>query len=148
MFKRSIAIAFLFFANIVLLAMAVIPHHHHGEAICFVKSHCEQEDNHDKACHYQDNSQPLHGHEHSQDANCCRVADWVLTNVDVNSKHECFGHCATCGIDNGLFVAILPELQDLSVQSVRLPCRQIPVIETYLCLFVSQILGLRAPPLC
>jgi len=44
MVKRTAATAFLMLAGILFLAHAVVPHHHHGNRICFVKSHCANDD--------------------------------------------------------------------------------------------------------
>ena len=44
MIKRTLATAFLMLSGILFLAHAVIPHHHHGNRICFVKSHCANDD--------------------------------------------------------------------------------------------------------
>jgi len=43
MIKRKAAVAFLFIAGILFLVHAVVPHHHHGNLICFAKSHCTDE---------------------------------------------------------------------------------------------------------
>ncbi len=40
MIKRIAALILLFTATIVLLADSCIPHHHHGDEICFNDSHC------------------------------------------------------------------------------------------------------------
>lgn len=37
--KKTIALFFIFFANIILLAHAALPHHHHGEEVCITISH-------------------------------------------------------------------------------------------------------------
>ena len=44
MIKRTAAIFLILFANLLVLAFAVIPHHHHHDQICFVQSHCENDD--------------------------------------------------------------------------------------------------------
>lgn len=44
MIKRAAAISFLILAGLLFLGHAVIPHHHHGNLICFVKSHCSGEE--------------------------------------------------------------------------------------------------------
>lgn len=43
MIKRKTAVAFLFLAGILFLTHAVVLHHHHGNFICYSKSHCEGE---------------------------------------------------------------------------------------------------------
>ncbi len=151
MIKRAIAISLLSIANIVLLAMAVMPHHHHGDVICFVSSHCEGGNNcgyeHSTACNClccQENSQ----HEHSTDANCCNVSHWLLFNIGHDQRSGYDYHSVVCDNDNDLFVALLPEFSEPDIQPVNLPFRQTPTTETYLQIFVSCTYGLRAPPFC
>jgi hypothetical protein len=43
MIRRTAAKAILIMAGILFLAHAVVPHHHHGNLICFVKSHCDND---------------------------------------------------------------------------------------------------------
>ena len=143
MLKRATAISFLFLANIVLLAVTIVPHHHHGEMICFTASHCYGHE-HDADCSHHE-QQPSHTHDHG-DANCCNVEEWLLPNIEPEHKHQCHCYCSTC--NNDLYVAILPDLTEPNIQLVGLLFRQAPTTETYLCIYVSQTLGLRAPPFC
>ena len=146
MFRRAVAISFLILANIVLLAVAVVPHHHHGDMICFATSHCHHgHDGVDKSCCHHDTQQPLHSHEHS-DANCCNVDEWLLPNIEPEHKHQHHCLCTTC--NNSFFVAVLPDLTEPTIPPAGLPFRQTPTTVTYLCIYVSQTLGLRAPPCC
>ena len=144
MFRRALAISFLFLANIVLLAVVVVPHHHHEDMICFTVSHCGGHE-HDTDCSH-DEQQPSHTHEHHSDVNCCSIEEWVLPNIAPGHKHQCHCFCTAC--NNDLFVAILPDFSEPNIKSVSLPFRQAPTTESYLCIYVSQTLGLRAPPFC
>ena len=144
MFRRATAISLLFLANIVLLAVAVVPHHHHGDMICFTASHCCGHEHDADGCH--DEQQTSHAHEHHGDAGCCNVEEWLLPNIEPEHKHQYHCSCSTC--NNDLFVAILPDLSEPTIQPVSLPFRQAPTTETYVCIYVSQTLGLRAPPFC
>lgn len=40
--KKITAILPLYLASMIMLAFAVIPHHHHSEYICFNTTHCEE----------------------------------------------------------------------------------------------------------
>ena len=146
MFRRALAISFLFLANIVLLAVAAVPHHHHGDMICFTASHCCGH-NHDADCSHHE-QQPSHTHEHHGDAGCCNVEEWLLPNIEPSDKlsHLCF--CTTCDSGHDLFVSIIPKLLKLPPQMENLPFRQAPFEEKYISVYVSQTLGLRAPPFC
>ena len=146
MLRRAAAISFLFLANIILLAVAVVPHHHHEEMICFTASHCGgHEHEHDADCSH-DEQQPLHTHEHHGDTNYCHIGKWLPPNIAQGHKCQCHCFCTAC--NNDLFVATLPDFSEPNIKQANLPFRQAPFEETYISVYVSQILGLRAPPFC
>jgi hypothetical protein len=60
------AIVFIFMANILMVATAVIPHHHHQDRICFQASHCHDKDHHN------------HEHDNNNDLDCCILHREVL----------------------------------------------------------------------
>lgn len=65
--KRKVtAIIFIFIANILMVATAVIPHHHHQDRICFQASHCQDKDHHN------------HEHDNNNDLDCCVLHREVL----------------------------------------------------------------------
>jgi len=39
--KKGITIFSIILVTIALMASMLIPHHHHGDEVCFVDSHCE-----------------------------------------------------------------------------------------------------------
>ncbi len=147
MLKRTVAISILVLANIVLLAVAVVPHHHHGDSICFVSSHCDHRHDcgNEGACSHQDSPQPSDGHEHPYDANCCKVGEWLLPNIEPEHKYQYHCLCTTCDNGHDLF-AVLPEFQEPTIQPVYLSFRQTPTDDTILQIFAGRIHGLRAPP--
>lgn len=53
MSKKRTAISALYLAGMILLAFAVLPHHHHGTFICFNTCHC-----------HTGSDQAQHGHRH------------------------------------------------------------------------------------
>ena len=146
MFRRVVAISLMFLANIVLLAVTVVPHHHHGDMICFTVSHCCGHE-HDTDCSHNEHN-PSHAHEHHGDAGCCNVEEWLLPNIEPNDKHSYFCYCVTCDSGHDLFISIIPQFLEFSSQTECLPFRQAPFEETYISVYVSQTLGLRAPPFC
>ena len=153
MFKRLIAIPFLLLSSIVLLGIMMVPHHHHGEAMCFVASHCTHDadcEDHAACCHHDEHSssQSSDRHEHSSDANCCNVEVWLLSNAEPGQKCEHSCVCATCDSKNIFPVAILPEIFEPDIPPIYYSFRQTPLNETYTRIYVSRALGLRAPPFC
>ena len=145
MLRRALAISFIFLANIILLAVAVVPHHHHGDMICFAAPHnCGQK--HDADCSDQHN--PSHSHDRHNDATCCNIEEWLLPNITSGDKHNISCFCAMCNNGYDLFAFIIPGLPGLSPQTECLPFKQAPFTEKYISVYVSQTPGLRAPPCC
>lgn len=55
--KKIAAILPLYLAGIIMLAFAVLPHHHHNEYICFSNTHCAPVE---EASHQHDEPAPAH----------------------------------------------------------------------------------------
>ena len=87
MIKRTTAVAFLMLANFILLAHAVVPHHHHNKQVCLEKTHCI----HDGFTDEHDNNRDSHSHDGENNHNDCVLKEpvGVLSNQwrsDSNSK--------------------------------------------------------------
>ncbi|MBW6502246.1 MAG: hypothetical protein K0B05_12710 [Bacteroidales bacterium] len=74
MIKRTTAFAFLMLAGLLLLAHAVIPHHHHDKQICFVTPHCL----HDESADEHDKNQLGHSHDEENDPDDCVLKNPVV----------------------------------------------------------------------
>ncbi len=148
MLKRITGILLILLANISLLTFEAIPHHHHGEVICFVHQHCDQGHHHyaDNPCH-NDSSCPATQHDHSSDASCCSLFKWFI--VPASQKDDCADQNVAF-IDNGHVFQLdgIPSVLEISTLQICLPFRQKPYTNTYLLTYVSCDLGLRAPPFC
>lgn len=46
---RRISFFILMTVNLVLILHAILPHHHHDDEVCFTKSHCSGQDDHEKS---------------------------------------------------------------------------------------------------
>lgn len=79
MIKRIAAYILLFTATIVLLADSFIPHHHHGDRICFENSHCCP-DNHSVEFPIQSN----HNHNNEDDCGSCKLKQTIM----LTSNHQ------------------------------------------------------------
>jgi hypothetical protein len=146
--KRALGISFLLLANVITLVHSVVPHHHHnGIPVAFAITHHEHSDiEHDH--HLHDTAQPVKqegdSHKHTIAEEC------LLQTVYVKINH---GERAFRLMDNGfdpffcLFVLYatysIPEITDYG-----LPFWQKPYLISYLTEYISQSLGLRAPPVC
>ena len=144
MLKRIVCFTVLWLSNIILLLHAAVPHHYHEDTgICFV-SHCKDS----KETHRHENCDlQNHRHEgnHSQDV--CNVENAYFRAND-NTKCECCPY-VNCKCEQWQYELIDnyfdAQYFDYSVETALQP-------ELYSFFFhseyISQSLGLRAPPAC
>lgn len=141
--KRNTAFIFTLLASIVLLAHAVVPHHHHESEVCFTNDHCQTD------CDGHDDDATEHNHQHDGDTDaefCALKTDIVIPTNQL--KQEC-KWVKRVDIDAG-FETLQPALSNASyfLQLSPLLARPpTPFITTKYSCFASPIKGLRAPPI-
>jgi hypothetical protein len=142
MIKRRAAASFLLLAGILFLGHAVVPHHHHGNLICFVKSHCTDE--YPAGGH--SSSPDSHHHDGQEGPDQCLLKDPVI--VSSNQTGASLKITDLKGnqlLSDNIFAALQANEPGLPatclVQSLSAP----PDIFLYHSL-LSRSLGLRAPP--
>ena len=133
-------------ANIVLLAHAVIPHHHHENEVCIASLSCEDEHEIDS----QENHKhcAIHDYEHNDHKD---VENCTLRNIEYlssrNSKHEC-----NCGIyfnhnhEFNDFQTVLFDIDFYQYSFYVVSKIPIPESSNFYINFVNTSLSLRAPP--
>lgn len=135
------------FANFIILAHAVIPHHHHQQVpIYFLHGHhSEKADAHhhdhdaDKHCHDAD----AHQHQSTTHDECIIGKDYVKTD---NGKQ-----ISSSGNGQPLpdfIVLFCLQAENETIELYGLPFRQTPYLLSFYTEYVSRSLGLRAPPFC
>jgi len=142
MIKRTAAVTFLFLAGILFLAHAVVPHHHHGNLICFAKSHCEN-DGTEGDC---ENNPGNHHHDGGNGSGHCFLKDPVI----VSSGQHAAGlkymekKCTQSGDDH------LQNILQVNVANIPAPDLQNsfspPPVKYFFNSLSSGSFGLRAPP--
>ena len=121
--RKKVAICFLLLANIVLLAHAVLPHHHHGDgSVCFFVNSC----NESKECH----------HNRCED---CSLVNNVFINQQTGQDHLKYE------LSLPLLLFIIPYNIDLS-QNTTFYFEHIPFFNSLYSSVVLRACGLRAPP--
>ena len=144
MLKKEIYFVILMFAYITLLVHAAVPHHYHEDTgICFA-SHCK--DSKEAHRHEETDSQP-HQHEGNPTPDRCSV-DNVYLPADNNTKNAC---CSPIKCDCGkiIYTLINSSLNTLDfIDSTKLYIKPALYHLLYHTEFISQSLGLRAPPVC
>lgn len=77
--KKFAAISLIMLASVLMLAHAVIPHHHHENHVCFEQQSCSHDqahNGHSEADRYPEN----------QDGECCLLANLQLFNHSVGRE--------------------------------------------------------------
>ena len=144
--KKMIALSFLLLANAAMLAHAVICHHHDIIPVSLTAVHCEHDGN---SCdHHHHDTQPVgqcnYQGCHDEIANCSLTIVYArFTNNKQVSQLLSF--------DFNQLPCILIPFSDYSAPQIsddaNLPFRQKPYLISYHSEYISQSLGLRAPPL-
>lgn len=139
MIKKIAVYGFILIANIIILAHAVIPHHHHDSVICFEHKHC-----HDEALTLKHNSA---GHDHQHDgnnkSNCCILKQSVVVVTSQGKLLKNYNNCSDNHIDDN---SILTDNEYVDQQTITKFVFYLPENPSYLTSFVTSTLGLRAPP--
>jgi len=126
--RKKVAICFLLLANIVLLAHAVLPHHHHNDgSVCFFVNSCNKDVSGDNENH------------HNRCDDCS-----LINNVFINQqqgqdhiKYEPASHTV-------LF--IIPDNHIDFKQLTSFSFEHIPFLTSFFSSAVLRTCGLRAPP--
>ncbi|MDR0367738.1 MAG: hypothetical protein LBH82_01185 [Bacteroidales bacterium] len=146
--KKIVSISFLLFANIILLASAVVPHHHHSydpsviyfahQDHCVAVGHCCEEAN-------LPTDQQGDTHNQTDTDDCLLQQSYINAgnNKQLSPSPDLGFDVLPCVLSL-LFGNIVPNTDHLQ----GLPFRQKPYLHSYHTEFISQSLGLRAPPVC
>ena len=138
--KKVISFSFLLLANIIILVHPVVFHHHDHSIIDTV---CVADQEH----HCDDAAKHHHSHNTENAGNCCVVKNCLLntpfTNVD-SFKQIKPAYDNLILIVNYFSADQVTPITDLA----GLPFRQKPYLLLFYPEFISQSIGLRAPPFC
>lgn len=143
--KRTLSILMLLMANVLILAHAVIPHHHHDKVAVAIEHFWEEGD-----AHHHSHDGEAHHHDGPEDCFLTEALEEALVK-DAFSE-----------IEPLLIAPQLPLLQLFNweaivsdaapaveaLQYLRHPFRQKPYLTNVYLAFVANQLGFRAPPFC
>ena len=76
---RKISNTVLLLTTLLLFANSVLPHHHHHDEVCFINTHCS-DDEADLTCDNNEHEGVEHDH-HSDETDFCQLNDFYLTPV-------------------------------------------------------------------
>ena len=129
--KKAISLSFLLFANVVILAHSVIFHHHDSQIPCNENTeqhHCCDDTGHTGKC---------------CDSKNCLLDTPFTRNNDSNQLLPVFNNF------DFVIINIVPANQIIQITDLTgLPLRQRPYPLLFYSGFISQSMGLRAPPVC
>ena len=150
--KRIIATLFLSLAVMIIMAHAIIPHHHHqGIPVMLLSEACQKthnhsaNDNHDHGCRH--NHETTNSHEHG----CVSIEDCLFNNLYIHLEKK----KVEKQFDDNHFSKFLKFITLLYVNPVlgtlqyrNLSFREKPYSVSYHSTYITLALGLRAPPMC
>lgn len=137
MIKKLTAFSFILIANLVLLAHAVLPHHHHEQQVCIERTHCVE----DVTIHSL-NSTDNHQHDGSDSTTCVLKQAVIIPS----SQTRFINNCDNCSDNHIHDYIILSNLGYEHTQFVSEIVTHIPEFPSFYTTFVTPTLGLRAPP--
>jgi hypothetical protein len=134
--KRAISLSLLFFANLIVLAHVVIPHHYHDNtSVCF-SLHCQDSK---RAHHHDPDDKQTHQHEGNPSSDKCSL-DTFYFSADKNEN-------SLCGLHHEFYSGTNPIEDGFFVETELICILQDTYIPRFYSGFFSQSNGLRAPPL-
>ena len=155
--RKVVAISFLLLANIILLAHAFVPHHHHeGVPICF-SSH---KHNHDYDTVARDCTHPSH-HEHDSGCthnhqegdgcpvDCCNISKDIYARILEDDEIFLMLSLLSCsdrGVELVYYISNEDSGNSLLSSIYGLPFRQKPYLPSYFSEYIIGSFGLRGPP--
>ncbi|HNX84443.1 MAG TPA: hypothetical protein PKK03_08310 [Bacteroidales bacterium] len=141
MIKRITVILIFMLAGILLVAHAVVPHHHHDKQVCFEKSHCIHEDSDEEP----GTSHDGHSHDGENNHNDCALNDpVVITTNEWKPDFKLIQASDRTGFD-GLHVSLLNNSSGCLTPSLS-SCVYERVTDSLFPSAVPDSHGLRAPP--
>jgi hypothetical protein len=141
--KRFTAILFASLASLMLLAHGVIPHHHHGDAVCFEVMHCH-------GCEKAEHTDCPKNHRDpvsEKEDNCCLLNQLVIFHSE-GSRQDLETASLPAEKDFPVFLqhGLLSQNPSRLFSLQNLPFRQPPPQNPYYLLCTGLNHGLRAPP--
>ncbi|MDX9880527.1 MAG: hypothetical protein RBS73_00580 [Prolixibacteraceae bacterium] len=139
MIKKLTAYSLILVANIVLLAHAVIPHHHHQSVICIEQKHCHD----DTSTHEHSNAKPSHQDDGNKNSTSCVLKQSFLVPPSQGKHLKSYNNCSD-NYNHDYYLLSNIEYSDL--QPIFNVVSYFPLHSSYIISFVTSALGLRAPP--
>ena len=138
MIKKVTAYSLILIANIVLLAHAVLPHHHHEQLVCIEQTHCTN----DAISHSQTASDNHHQHDGAHLATCILKQAIIIST----SQARLLNNCDNCSDNHNHDFFILSYFGLETLQPITVTVSTVPEFTFTFSSYITSSLGLRAPP--
>lgn len=147
--KKAIYISLLIFSNIIMLAHAVVPHHHHnGLVVALLETDYENKHQHDhqhQHNHERHHASNTHNHDNNGTSEQCALNE-VFTRSDNDLKIRL---SERDDYTSSKFFVLKDNIIKFGLLSEGgLPFRQKPFFKLYPPNYSYGSTGLRAPPVC
>ena len=122
-------------ANFVLIAHAIIPHHHHNTQLCLAQSHCVESHSENQKTNSEDHDHDATGH--------CILSQMMLVSANQDRQDQ-----KICDTPNNLLQKVLIQVTDISsvLRFSYKPEQKANTIDGWFANNTIQYSGLRGPP--
>ena len=159
--KKTVSIFFIILANILILAHAVIPHHHHNKMFVAIVNVLDDEAqdlfNHEHGhSHHHDGNTYHHNsgsHHHDTNKEECLMNEAEVAaalKIQTDDGDGWFSNLLSATDNGGTFPLAITGLSELTLTPLfrDVSVRQLPYVACGHTHFVACAKGLRAPPAC
>ena len=123
--RKNIAILFMMTAIVTMMVHMVIPHHEHGETVCFERLSCDSE---------QDAAKETHA--------CCLDQQEIIRAQDDEYQFDCV-HGTDCEVHFPHIELFIGNFFDLGVNPIKIDK---PYLNLYTSADIISVNALRGPP--
>ena len=143
--RNAIAIFLILCANIVLVAHAVVSHHHHDNIACFIFA---EEHGHDDSCSH-DDANHQQKHDAGNDNDCCTLNDILAIIPDYyKQENQSFDFIGRDNNTNHYFSITFIQEDTDDQPDYLIAFRQKPYLANSFKTIVARSHRLRGPPSC
>lgn len=144
MTARKFSFVFLFVANLIIVAHAVIPHHHHDKVVCIIDSYCGN----GLEAHTHLAETPDHNHDGSNNAENCSLKQLLVTPPQ--NIRGVSGYFVS-DLDNDTYPEFVSTYEStgiiMSLLFKYISHREFTDFRSRIISWIASSHGLRAPPL-
>ena len=138
--KKAISLSFLFLVNIAILAHSVVYHHHNDQIFSVL---CTANQGH----HCDGTAHEHHSHDTESPSKCCAFENCLLNTL--YTKADDFKLTKSIFEESNFDINTFIVNQTIQIADLSgLPFRQNPDLLLLYSEYLSQSIGLRAPPTC